>query len=147
MYKLKSPRRLTVVIGLAVLLVTVYAGMLWAGAGEPGTSADPLVTKSYVEKYVNEKLGQGAGQWLIKEIKPGGVFKGGSGTEVVLRSGKATCIDPTTSGILDLTKGGNVVNGQKVPPNHLLVIPRNDGRGLKADTAIIIMYRGTGVVE
>lgn len=124
-------------------MVTLYAGMLWAG-GEPGTTADPLVTKSFVEDYVNEKLGTGSGgsQWDVKVIQPGGTFLGGAGTEVVLRSGKATCIDPTTSGILDITSGGNVVDGQQIPANHLLVVPREDGRGFKAETEVIIMYRG-----
>lgn len=147
MHKFRFSKKIAAAACLAVLMIVLYAGMLWAGGGDPGTAADPLVTRSFVEKYVNEKIGESAGQWIIEEIKPGGVFKGGSGTEVVLRSGKATCVDPSTSGILDITNGGNVVDGQKVPSNHLLVIPRNDGRGFKADTPVIIMYKGSGAVE
>ncbi|MEG6615164.1 hypothetical protein V6C27_01815 [Peptococcaceae bacterium 1198_IL3148] len=138
------------VFGLTILLLVAFAGMLWANAGTPGSNADPLVTRSFVEDYVKGQLGQGSqsgGQWLIEEIDAGGVFKGGSGTEMVLRSGKATVIDPSKSGILDITVGGNVVDGQAVPANHLLIIPKDDGRGLKATTDIIVMYKGSGSVK
>ncbi|MCD5407245.1 MAG: hypothetical protein LRZ99_06105 [Desulfotomaculum sp.] len=90
-------------------------------------------------------MAAGSGRW--KKIEAGGIFEGAAGTEVVLRSGRATCIDPTTNGILNITSGGNVFNGQQVPLNNMLVIPRSDGRGFKADTPVYIMYKGGGAVK
>jgi hypothetical protein len=138
------------ILGLIILVLATFSGVLWANSGTPGSNTDPLVTRSFVEEYVSDQLGKGnqtGGQWLIEEIDAGGVFIGKSGTEVVLRAGKATVIDPSKSGILDITVGGNVVNGQAVPSNHLLVVPKDDGRGLKANTDIIIMYKGSGSVK
>ncbi|WP_031514083.1 hypothetical protein [Desulfofalx alkaliphila] len=146
-------KRIIAIVGIAVLLAAIYTGFGWANSGSPGSSSDPLVTRSFVERYVSDRLaGLGGGQaaaggWEIEEIKAGGIFEGAAGTEVVLRSGRATCIDPSKSGILNMTKGDNVHNGQKIPSNNMLIIPRDDGRGIKAETEIIIMYKGAGTIS
>ncbi|MCD5407107.1 MAG: hypothetical protein LRZ99_05400 [Desulfotomaculum sp.] len=141
-------------IGIAsvmILLLAAYGGLVWAGGGDPGGATDPLVTRSFVERHVDERLagiGVGGGnQWQVEKIETGGIFEGIGGTEVVLRSGQATCIDPTGNGILNVTSGGNVFNGQQVPQNNMLIIPRDDGRGFKADTPVYIMYRGGGTIK
>lgn len=134
------------ILGMILFVLLVYGSFVWAtGSGDPGSTSDPLVTKSFVEKYVNDKLGEvevDASQWLVEKIESGSVVTGLIGTELVLRSGKAVCIDPTTNGILNITNGGNVFDGQPVPHNNMLVFPRSDGRGLKAQTDLYIMYRG-----
>lgn len=144
-------KRLMIIITIAALMVGAFAGMLYANNADPGSSADPLVTRSFVVKYVNDKLGsgtgEGAGQWQIEEIKAGGIFLGGTGTEVLVRTGQAVCVDPTTTGIPNLTTGANIFNGQSIPRNNLILVPRQDGRGLKANTDVIIMYRGAGNVK
>ncbi|MDQ7788817.1 MAG: hypothetical protein RDU41_02055 [Clostridia bacterium] len=125
------------------LFFSVYAS---ADRSEPGTSADPLVTKSFVEEYVQKQLSQapsGGGAWQIVTLSPGQVFLGGEGTEFIVRGGQAIVVDPTGSGIPSLTSGTNLANGRSMPANHLGLIPRKDGRGLKANTSVIIMYRGS----
>jgi len=122
------------------LLFQAYHGAS-AGRGEPGSADDPLVTRSFVEDYVQKHAGGGL-TWEIAELKAGQVFAGKAGTEFILRSGRATVVDPTGSGIPDLTTGANLTNGSSVPANHLCLVPRADGRGLKATTAVIVMHRG-----
>ncbi|MGQ9824707.1 MAG: hypothetical protein ACUVSK_06890, partial [Desulfotomaculales bacterium] len=116
-----------------------------ADQGEPGSVQDPLVTKSCVENYVREMLGSAASgdfQWRIKNIPAGQVFLGGAGTEFIVRTGSARVVDPTGNGIPDLTAGANVDDGSAAALNHLFLIPRADGRGIRAQSPVIIMYRG-----
>ncbi|MDA8096467.1 MAG: hypothetical protein C4575_08405 [Desulforudis sp.] len=129
------------------LIFSVYAS---ADRSEPGTSADPLVTRSFVEEYVQRQLGQapsGGGTWQIVTLSPGQVFLGGDGTEFIVRGGQVVVVDPTGSGIPSLTSGTNLTNGRTIPANHLGLVPRKDGRGLKANTNVIIMYRGSAEVR
>ena len=136
------------IIALGVLLFALlaYGGFVWAkGSGDPGSASDPLVTRSFVERYISDRLSEieiDVSQWKIVRVEAGGTVIGFAGTELVLRSGKAVCIDPTANGILNVTDGGNVFDGQAVPRNNMLVFPRSDGRGLKAKTTLYIMYRG-----
>lgn len=123
-----------------------FIGLAGAGQGEPGSSSDPLVTQSFVIKYVADKLkdqpAQGAAPWQVITVQAGQTFAGHGGTEFVLRSGKAVAVDPSTSGILNMTNGGNVLANQAIPANNLLMVPRADGRGFKATTQVIIMCKG-----
>ncbi|RKO65661.1 hypothetical protein [Desulfofundulus salinus] len=147
----KWPAVVAAVLLCGLLAVGGYARLAGAAVGgEPGSDADPLVSKSFVEeyvaKYVREALGerQGGGdfQWRVATVPAGQEFTGGAGMEFILRSGKAVAVDPTGSGIPDVTSGTNLTAGKAVAPNHLYIIPRADGRGLRAQTSVIIMYRG-----
>ncbi|MCL0032187.1 hypothetical protein M1N06_00210 [Peptococcaceae bacterium] len=135
-----------IVLGVLLFALLAYGGFVWAtGSGDPGSASDPLVTRSFVERYISDRLSEieiDVSQWEIVRVEAGGTVIGFAGTELVLRSGKAVCIDPTANGILNVTDGGNVYNGQVVPRNNMLVFPRSDGRGLKAKTTLYIMYRG-----
>ena len=122
----------------AVLVVTLWGVTAFAGAANPGSSADPLVTKSYVDQYV---------QWTIADMKAGQVFEGKAGTELLIRRGDAVVVDGTGNGIPDLTGGTDLQAKQKVPLNHLLLIPRDDGRGFIATGSVVVMYRGEAVIR
>lgn len=159
---LKFKKKL-IAAGLTGMLVVSGLGVsgLASGAGGPGSSEDPLVTKSYVQKLVQQKfeefmdtrrpgdgdpVGSSPGgsvlQWQVKTLQPGESFIGGSGTEFILRGGTAVIVDPTGSGIPDITSGTNYAAGRQVPANHLFSIPRDDGRGIKAEKEVIVMCRG-----
>jgi len=77
---------LTTLLLVAVVLSAGYAGLaIAADSGDPGSRLDPLVTKSfveqYVEKYVKEALNTAPSsdfQWRIKTVAAGQVFTGGS---------------------------------------------------------------------
>jgi hypothetical protein len=81
------------------------------------------------------------------EIRAGQKVIGGEGAEIILRSGEATAIGNADNGVSDLTGGRDLMNGVTVQTNHLLLIPRNDGRGLTALTDGWIMVRGPYTLE
>ena len=63
--------------------------------------------------------------------------------EVILRSGSATAIgNAGGNGISDVTTGVDILQGEVVPWNHLIIIPRTDGRGLYITQDAYIMVKG-----
>jgi len=143
-----------VVVAVLLVLAAAAAGYATLAAaadqGEPGSRLDPLVTKSFVEKYVQEVLGTAGSpglQWQVKNLSAGQQFIGGAGTEFIVRTGNAAVVDPTGSGLPDVTAGTSVANGRPAAQNHLFIIPRSDGRGIRAQSPVIIMYRGGGEVK
>lgn len=64
--------------------------------------------------------------------------------DIMLRSGNAACIAPDASqGIADYTDGYEIYNDQAIVKNHMLLIPRGDGRGIKAlSESVFVMVRG-----
>ena len=67
--------------------------------------------------------------------------------EIILRSGTAEALCPGANGISDLTAGADLPGGTAVSANHLLLVPRNDGRGITVTSAdAYVMVRGTYMV-
>ncbi len=64
------------------------------------------------------------------------------GSEFILRSGNAKIIDPTGNGLPDLTNGSNLQDNVPLPLNHYILSPRDDGRGISAESQIWIMIKG-----
>jgi hypothetical protein len=79
----------------------------------------------------------------IVEIRDGERIIAGSGTELILRGGEASIIGSEMGGISDVTLGKDFVSGMSVIPNHLMIVPRDDGRGVYAETYAIFMVRGS----
>lgn len=129
----------SVIIFIVTILVMVLGvSIAMAATNQPGSEADPVVTKSYVDSRTSySPISLTAGQKLI----------GGEGTEIILRSGEATAIDNGANGISDLTIGTDLMTGSQVVTNHLLLVPRNDGRGITATTDIWVMVRGTYTIQ
>ena len=119
---------------IAALVLGMLCGYAVFGASDgPGTDSDPLVSKSYVDtKLTYTPIQLTAGQKLI----------GKEGTEIILSSGEATAIDNGANGISDITAGTDLMTGMQVALNHLLLVPRDDGRGITAVTDIWVMIRG-----
>ena len=136
----------------------------------PGTQADPLVTRSYLE----QRLAQGAGAGITEELldfliqditrsilatleadapanvvtpptqqAPSGGYMytpvnvlngqtliGGEGTEIILRAGAAVAFTEVEDGIINVTVGTELLNGSNIYTNNVLIVPRNDGRGV-----------------
>ena len=72
---------------------------------------------------------------------------GGSGCEIILRQGTAEIVASELGGISDVTLAVDLVDGATVPANHLLIIPRDDGRGFKAKTDVIVMVKGNYEIQ
>ncbi|MEF2968061.1 hypothetical protein V3851_19715 [Paenibacillus sp. M1] len=135
-------------------------------SGQPGTSDDPVVTKSYVDQAIKQALGGGGGTVTtpssgteeagstdggstegieIVDVKPGEILIASAGAEFIVRSGKAVIYSKDANGVADLTDGVDIVTGGTVNNNHLLSFPR-DGRGIQVregDTHnLTVMVRG-----
>jgi len=64
-----------------------------------------------------------------------------AGVEFILRGGHATAVSGV-DGMVDVTAGQDITHGTIIPPNHLLLVPRSDGRGLYANTGTWLMIKG-----
>lgn len=122
-----------VVVVAAVMALAFWGFTAFAEDADPGGSGDPLVTQSYVDQYV---------QWKVADLKAGQVLKGKAGTELLVRRGQAYVVDSSGNGIPDVTAGTDIFEDDQVSLNHLLIIPREDGRGIKAIDFAVVMYRG-----
>ena len=125
------------------VLITIIQ-MVYASTGNPGSEEDPLVTLSYLElrisqlkDYIDQKISSpGNSQpitgttYEVVELKKGQCLIAGAGTEIILRSGKATAIEGPRGGLSDVTGARDIKQGEDIPDNHLLIIPRDDGRGV-----------------
>ncbi|MNN18596.1 hypothetical protein D3C81_1318090 [compost metagenome] len=167
-----------------VTAAVVIGGSVWAGAilnlqaegagvtGQPGTSEDPVVTKSYVDQAIQQALKNGGTTVTtpttpttpstpskenndssttssesinIVDVKPGEKLIASAGTEFVVRAGKAVIYSEDKNGVADLTDGIDITNGGVVVNNHLLSFPR-EGRGIQVQEGdthnLTVMVRG-----
>ncbi len=118
------------------LLLIVGGKMVFADA-TPGTTEDPLVSKSYVDNAMSYKP---------LELAEGQSLLGGEGCEVIVRGGFVTALAPK-DGIADVTAGAEIKQGYLAPTNHLLVISREDGRGVKAQKQSWLLVRGKYTIK
>ena len=131
-------KRKSLIITMVIVLVFSAGFAFAAFADGPGSGTDPLVSKSYVDaKTSYTPIQVTAGKQLI----------GKEGTEVILRSGEATAIDNGANGVSDITAGTDLMTGMQVGMNHLLLVPRDDGRGIYAVTDIWVMVRGDYIIK
>lgn len=152
----KDPKKIiSLVVIFACLMITFQ--MVYGSVGEPGSQEDPLITKSYIEEIVMPKIRQemvelikGSSnsvghsfQFEVVSVKKGQKLIGDAGTELILRMGKATIIATTKGGLADTTQGTDLPNGTPMPPNHLLIIPLDDGRGFIAEEDVLVMVKGS----
>lgn len=81
-----------------------------------------------------ELITLGANETLILEAS----------TEVIVRSGKSIVItsENSSGGISDVTSGKDLSNGEAITNNHLLIVPKSDGRGIKANVTGAVLVKG-----
>ncbi len=155
-------------IGLSAALILIGGKY---GFSQAGSQSDPLVTLTYVEKkldevraeikeYVNEKTAKDEdtnekqGDWEIVNVAKGQTLIGKGGTELILRSGEAAAITKISrvtsngkdtivdNGLADITDGEDLKMGANIPLEHMLLIPRDDGRGVSCNIDSIFMVKG-----
>lgn len=169
-----------------VASVLICATMISIGSAAsitPGTSEDPVVSKSYVDKKFDELLqvlntgvGTNSGnsssnisqedivdsvleqinkinndtynetfeksQFEPVQLLKNQTITGDEGTEIILRSGSAIGFNMGVNGIINITYGTEIFNGDEINKNNLLIIPRDDGRGITATTDSWLMVKG-----
>ncbi len=121
---------------------------------------DSLITKNNQEvaslktqlseltQKVNQSSGSGSGAAMESVlIVKGKTLLTGAGTEVILRTGAATALKGVGGGIADVTKGKDLIAGEIVSFNHLLISAKEDGRGMKITQDAYVMIRGAYTIK
>lgn len=144
-----------VALGIAIGFAVTGPGQMSQAA--PGTESDPLVTLSYVDKrfeeldtYLESKLSEetsqsvsgGGALFEIVEVKAGSMVYLGDSSEFILRSGEGVAIASANGGLANLTEGYDIAQGKKVPKNHQILNPQNDGRGVAITSDAWVMIKG-----
>ena len=136
-------------------------------AAEVGSEGDPLVTLSYLNDTflntiltkVDQKIAarnsqiaqQMGGQstsgttaaFTVVTLSKGQVLTGDIGCEVMLRVGTASCVSPSSPGLIDESAAVTLNNGGALVQNHLYMMTI-EGRGVKATAATTkLLVRGT----
>ena len=163
----KQTKLLMIAIGILAVGTSAYAAK-----GEAGSANDPLVTKSYVDSQIaaisssgslsklestvkaqeeminvltqemNELKKQGSSSYTVVTVPAGSSITGMQGTEIIVRSGSGIVLASDGGGLQDMTQGTDLLGGSEVPKYHLVIIPREDGRGIYATKDLIVMVRG-----
>ena len=136
----------------------LFGGMFLGSAStqaEPGTPTDPIVTQSYVHRFVADAIAglnvptatapaapAESAVFTPIHVMAGHVLLGNEGTEIILRSGQAMANVPGTDGLTNLTIGADMAHGTSISANHLLVVPRRDGRGIWALSDAWMLVKG-----
>jgi hypothetical protein len=174
---------------LAVAIVSVGITKYSIAAGsEPGSSGDPVVSKSYVDGKLNElktlinngtsnnnnasntsvskeeivsevlavvdalygdkstdntNTAQTGQAFVPIQLLKGKFLLAGEGTEIIVRSGKASAYSQNEMGVVDASLGNELFNGANAAINHLLIVARNDGRGVYANEDSWLMVKGS----
>ncbi len=153
------------------VLMTTFTTSIVSGA-DAGSNSDPLVARSYVDSkiaelktYIDTSIASAianinssnnnntdnnnttttpsSSQYTVVPVSKGQTIIGGEGTEMILRSGRATVVSTTSNGLVDMTTGIDALANSEVQKNHLMIVPRNDGRGFKVTTDNTnVMIRG-----
>ena len=139
--------KLTVII--AVVLAVALSLIILTMAATYDSTNDPLISLSYLTKYVDEVLEPirasiaalggstdvslpASNTYEAIFVEYGQEIQCTAPIELILRSGSAEIVSPfEDQGLSDLTDGKDLKNGTAVPKNHNLLIPRGeDGRGI-----------------
>lgn len=129
-------KKITIIVLIGVFILGI--GGVSAAVNTPGSESDPVVTKSYVDSKVS---------YLPVKLEAGQTLIGDEGTEIILRSGEATAIDNGANGVSDVSAGKDLMTGNPVAANHLLLIPRKDGRGIAVSTEAWVIIRGNYTIQ
>lgn len=149
--KLKRSTKILIAVLAVVFLAAASAAVYAASSDTAGTSSDPVVTKSYVDNAVAAVSGSGQAQttggYQILELQAGETLIGSQNTQIIVRSGVVNAVIPGENGLSDLTAGTDLPNNVEVAKDHLLLVPRSDGRGIHALTPAFVMIQGDYTIE
>ena len=127
-----------VVAAVALVVTAAYA------ATSAGSSSGPLVTLSYLTQVftpqveeVSEKADELTGKFdqaiaqagtgsssvfSVVTLSSGQTLVGDVGCEVMLRIGSATCVSDGSTGLIDVTDGSTLSDGENLVTNHLYMV-------------------------
>lgn len=122
---------------------------------EVKTNLDSNTTKiAQLEKNIEDLIRNGGGnsgggnqgtseEFKVIDLKKGQTIIAEASTEIIVRSGEVTAIGSKEGGLSDITEGIDLQTGEQIKLNHLLIVPRSDGRGIQINTdKTFIMIKG-----
>lgn len=148
---------------LLQIIILIFTISTITFANDAGSREDPFVLKSYVDKkidemikYINKTLTENTQdnqnndepepikvpKYTPVLVEVGQTIYGKEGTEMILRSGKGKAVVSSKEGIANITSGKDVLNGQAIQKNNLLIIPRDDKRGVKVTEKAWFLIKG-----
>ena len=166
---MKKSRKIMIAL-MCVGILTLTFMLTTAATPAPGSAEDPLVTRSYVVRLISDLTGlQGGGaltqqqmDTIVNEVvnrlgttgvasdtftpvhmMSGQTLFGHEGTELILRSGSAIVQASGADGLANVTTGVDQASGESIERNHLLIVPRTDGRGVHATSDVWILVKGS----
>ena len=150
---MKKNRKILYIAGLCgALAVGVFASpFAQVNTANAVTQNDPLVSQSYVHLAIQQALqslenGQvqpsRAAVFVPVFVPIGSTILGDYGTEIILRAGIATAHVPTAEGLANITTGADLPHNELIERNHMLIIPRADGRGIRAHSDAWFLVKG-----
>ncbi|NLM47336.1 MAG: hypothetical protein GX198_00720 [Epulopiscium sp.] len=156
---MKKKHNRSVLMFLLVIVLGVIFGAVTVFGVSPGSNEDPLVSKSYVDSKIdavmdligklssnnsnnNSQAGSYSMTYEVVEVPAGKSLIGHQGTEIILRGGKGLAITAELGGLQDMTEGTDISSGEEIPKYHLIIVPRDDGRGVYVLQDAVFMVRG-----
>lgn len=159
---MKRSKLIPVVLGVASAVIIGGIGWYQSSYADtqqsaPGSTNDPIVTKSYVDQKLAEITGGtsaegsgGSSKLEVVTVDPGKKIIVADGGELIVRSGKAVAYSTDANGLSDMTDGLDIAPGKVVGNNHLILFPRG-GRGVQPDpnqkNGLIVLVRGNYTIE
>lgn len=81
--------------------------------------------------------------FLPVQLLSGQRLIGGEGAEIIFRSGRANVYSENDMGVIDVSLGKELFNGENISVNHLLIVARKDGRGVRSIEDSWFMVKGS----
>lgn len=149
-------KKLITILSIA-LAVVIIAGVSAYAATSFGTSSDPLITLSYLEKTLTPQLLEqfgdeleaalaangGTDTYSVVTLTNGHTLTGAVGCEIMLRIGSASVSASDSPGLVDTTDASSLNNGSALKANHLYMVTIA-GNGIKATAATVkVIVRGS----
>jgi len=116
----------SIILGLTIVLS--FSQAAWSQS--PGTVADPLVSKSFVDHFL---------KFRSIMLPADSTVKPQAGAMIIVRSGQLRLESPKGKTLIDLTAGREINGGNDLPHNHLIIVPDEAEYVLKARTTTMLL--------
>jgi len=116
-----------------LVLAALVAFPVTVSAQEPGTTGDPIVSKSYLDQFF---------RFRSVVIPKGDTVQLTPGALIVMRSGRLKIRAPRGKSLIDLTDGKEMPADAWLPAFHLILVPETPGLLLEAQSMSLVLAMG-----
>ncbi len=115
-----------ILLALIAALIAVHVAI----AQSPGTVADPLVSKSFVDHFL---------KFRSIMLPADSSISPQPGSMLIVRSGQLRLEAAKGKAVIDLTAGREIAGGNDLPHNHLIIVPESGDYVLKARKTTMLL--------